>query len=82
MIGFANGVGVPYIISKATAKAGKSAATTIMPLLSMALYLAQFFTPIITTAVHTLIGNTELSSYYVALGSSLLLLLFSSRIRN
>jgi len=82
MIGFANGVGVPYIISKATAKAGKSAATTVMPLLSMALYLAQFFTPMITTAVHTLIGNTELSSYYVALGSSLLLLLCSSRIRH
>jgi hypothetical protein len=82
MIGSANGVGVPYIITKATEKAGKSAATTVMPLLSMALYLAQFFTPIITTAVHTLIGIPDLSSYYVALGSSLLLLLCSSRIRH
>ena len=82
MIGFANGVGVPYIISKASAKAGKSAATTVMPLLSMALYLAQFFTPMITTAVHTLVGIPDLSSYYVALGSSLLLLLCSSRIRH
>ena len=82
MIGFANGAGVPYIITKATAKAGKNAATTVMPLLSMALYLAQFFTPMITTAVYTLIGIPDLSSYYVALGSSLLLLLCSSRIRH
>ena len=81
MIGFANGVGVPYIITKATAKAGKNAATTIIPLLSMALYLAQFFTPAIVAAVNTLVGSSAFSSYYVALASSLLLLLFSVKIR-
>ena len=59
----------------------ENAATTVMPLLPMALYLAQFFTPMITTTVYTLIGIPDLSSYYMALGSSLLLLFCSSRIR-
>ncbi len=46
-IGFANGIGVPFIMSTAGQRAGRSAATTVMPLLSMALYLAQFTTPLI-----------------------------------
>ncbi len=81
MIGFANGFGVPYIISKASAKAGKTAATTVIPFLSMALYLAQFLTPAITAAVSTLLGIPDFSSYYVALGSSVVLLLCSGKIR-
>ena len=81
LIGFANGFGVPYIISKGSAKAGKDAATTIIPLLSMALYLAQFFTPAIVASVSTLVGSSAFSSYYVALASSLLLMLFSVKIR-
>ncbi|MEA4922509.1 MAG: MFS transporter [Eubacteriaceae bacterium] len=40
LIGFANGAGIPYIISGASMKNGKAAATTVMPLISAALYLA------------------------------------------
>ena len=36
-IGFANGVGVPFIIFEASVRAGKAAATTVMPLISAAL---------------------------------------------
>ena len=44
-IGFANGVGIPFLISEASMQAGKSAASTVMPLLSAAMYLAQFLSP-------------------------------------
>ena len=47
LIGFANGLGIPFIISSASAVAGKNAMITVMPLLSAALYLSQFMTPII-----------------------------------
>lgn len=50
-VGFANGLGVPFIMSTAGQRAGRSAATTVMPLLSMALYLAQFTTPLILSAI-------------------------------
>ena len=33
-VGFANGAGIPYIMSEASMKAGKAAATTVMPLIS------------------------------------------------
>ena len=33
-VGFANGAGIPYIMSEASMKAGKEAATTVMPLIS------------------------------------------------
>lgn len=46
-IGFANGVGVPYFMTIASIKGGKNAATTVMPMLSAALYLGQFISPII-----------------------------------
>ena len=42
LIGAANGIGVPYFISTASAKAGRNAATTVIPALSVALYIAQF----------------------------------------
>ena len=44
-IGFANGAGIPFLISGAARRAGKDATTTVMPLLSAALYLAQFLSP-------------------------------------
>jgi len=47
LIGLANGVGVPYLNTIASLKAGKDAATTVMPLLSAALYLGQFLSPLI-----------------------------------
>ena len=49
-IGFANGLGIPFIISTAGQHAGRAAATTVMPMLSMAIYLAQFLTPMILSA--------------------------------
>ena len=46
-IGMANGVGVPYLNTIASIKGGKNSATTVMPLLSAALYLGQFVSPLI-----------------------------------
>ena len=46
-VGFANGAGIPYIMSEASIKAGTAAAATVMPLLSAALYLAQFLSPVL-----------------------------------
>ena len=56
-IGFATGVGVPFIIFEASVRAGKAAATTVMPLISAALYLAQFLCPILMSIVRMLFGS-------------------------
>lgn len=56
-IGFANGVGIPFIIFEASVRAGKAAATTVMPLISAALYLAQFLCPILMSIVRMLFGS-------------------------
>ena len=48
-IGIANGVGVPYLNTIASIKAGREAATTVMPLLSAALYAGQFLSPLLVT---------------------------------
>ena len=53
-IGIANGIGVPYLNTIASMKAGKEAASTVMPLLSAALYLGQFLSPLIVTPLGTL----------------------------
>ena len=45
LIGFANGIGVPFLMTGASLAEGRRAATTVLPLLSTALYLAQFATP-------------------------------------
>ena len=64
-IGVANGVGVPYLNTIASIKGGKNSATTVMPLLSAALYLGQFVSPIIVTpASHILFGSTDLTGPY------------------
>ncbi len=47
LIGIANGVGVPYLNTIASIKGGRNSATTVMPLLSAALYLGQFVSPLI-----------------------------------
>lgn len=47
LIGVANGVGVPYLNTIASIKGGRDAATTVMPLISAALYLGQFVSPLI-----------------------------------
>lgn len=56
-VGFANGAGIPYIMSEASMRAGKAAATTVMPLLSAALYLAQFVSPVLMSAVTVVFGG-------------------------
>ena len=57
MVGFANGAGIPCIIAAASRKAGKEAVSTVMPLLSAAMYIAQFLSPFIMSAVTLAAGN-------------------------
>lgn len=69
LIGAANGIGVPYFISTASAKAGRNAATTVIPALSVALYIAQFTTPAIVTVCEKILGIViaNVTSYHVAI---------------
>lgn len=72
-IGFANGLEIPFIISTASQRAGRAAATTVMPLLSIAMYLAQFTTPMILSAFA--------APYAVAAVSAAVLILWSVTIK-
>ena len=71
-IGIANGIGVPYLNTIGSVKAGKEAATTVMPLLSAALYLGQFLSPLIVSPVAS---STATSPYSVGVGIAVLYLL-------
>lgn len=62
LIGIANGIGVPYLNTIGSVKAGRDAATTVMPLLSAALYLGQFLSPLIVSPVA---AATKTSPYWV-----------------
>ena len=79
-IGFANGIGIPFIISGASMRAGRAAATTVMPLISAALYLAQFLSPMWMFLVKLSFGNMAISHlpYYFAILLAILFCLFSS----
>lgn len=77
LIGFANGVGIPYIISTASANEGRRAATTVMPLLSASMYLAQFVSPFLLSAVAAFAGGAARLPYYLAVALSALLCLIS-----
>lgn len=77
LIGFANGVGIPYIISTASASEGRRAATTVMPLLSASMYLAQFVSPFLLSAVAAFAGGAARLPYYLAVALSALLCLIS-----
>ena len=70
--------GVPCIISAASRAAGRSAATEVMPLISAALYLAQFASPFLLSLVRniTACGAVRLP-YYTAVGVSVILMLWS-----
>ncbi len=72
LIGIANGIGVPYLNTIGSVKAGKEAATTVMPLLSAALYLGQFLSPLIVSPIASAAGT---SPYFVGLGIAALYLL-------
>lgn len=75
-IGIANGIGVPYLNTIASIKAGQDAATTVMPLLSAALYAGQFLSPLVATplAAKFFPGNV-LGIYWIACAFSVLFLL-------
>ena len=79
-VGFANGTGIPFLISQASLRAGRSAAATVMPLLSAALYLAQFLSPILMGAVSSLFGSVEHLPYCFAALLSAAFLLWSWRL--
>ena len=71
-IGIANGIGVPYLNTIGSVKAGKEAATTVMPLLSAALYLGQFLSPLIVSPAATATGT---SPYVIAFCIAIIYLL-------
>ena len=76
-IGLANGVGVPYLMTIASIKGGKTSATTVMPLLSAALYLGQFISPIVVLPLsEALFGvNDIVGPYKIAVFISVIFLL-------
>ena len=59
------GIGVPYLNTIASIKGGKNSATTVMPLLSAALYMGQFLSPIIVTPLsHAIFGEADITGPY------------------
>ena len=74
LIGLANGAGVPYVNTIASIKGGRDAAVTVMPLISAALYLGQFLSPLVVTPLADAIGGVR-SPYIVATGLAILFLL-------
>ena len=66
LIGIANGAGVPYVNTIASIKGGRDAAITVMPLISAALYLGQFLSPLIVSPIATAIGTAN-APYVVAM---------------
>lgn len=80
-IGFANGAGIPYIISEASMRAGRSAAVTVMPLISAALYLAQFLCPFFVSMATVLAGSVMHLPYWFAIVMAALFCAWSAKIR-
>ena len=66
LIGVAAGVGVPYLNTIASIKGGKNSATTVMPLLSAALYLGQFISPIVVMPLSCMFGHDDVTAPYKA----------------
>lgn len=82
LIGFANGEGIPHIIASASKRAGKLAATTVMPLISSALYLGQFLTPLLTSAASAVFGTSVLYlPYFLAIVSAVLFAVTSKDVK-
>lgn len=74
-IGVANGVGVPYLNTIASIKAGREAATTVMPLLSAALYAGQFLSPLVATPLAAAFPENASGIYWIACAFCVLFLL-------
>lgn len=82
LVGFSTGIGVPYLNTIAAMKAGKEAASTVMPLLSAALYLGQFISPVLVTPLSALCFGEDILGPYrigVILGLCYLLQAFLTR---
>lgn len=81
-IGMATGLGVPYLFTIASIKGGRDATTTIMPLLSAALYLGQFISPLIVSPIVEFIqpGDSQ-TAYKVGAAIALLMLYQTHRTR-
>lgn len=81
-IGFANGAGIPFLMSEVSMRAGRSAATTVMPLMSASLYLAQFLCPFLVSLVTAVLGGvvTHLP-YYFAAALGFVFILWSAQIQ-
>lgn len=79
LVGFANGAGVPYIMSSASAKAGAAGAAAVMAMLSLALYLAQFLTPFVLSVLQPALTAVfpASNSYTAGLVLSLIFLAWS-----
>lgn len=71
--GLANGIGMPYLNTIAAIKGGKDAATTVMPLLSAAMYLGQFTSPLIVSPLSKLIGGLT-APYAIGVGFAIIYL--------
>ena len=80
LVGLANGIGMPYLNTIASIKGGKNAATTVMPLISAALYLGQFTSPLIVSPLAGLLGSAT-APYIIGVvfGAVYLLQAFCSR---
>ena len=81
-VGFANGEGIPLIISEASKKMGRLAATTVMPLISAALYIAQFASPFIMSGVTAIAGDAVNLPYYWGAALAVVFLLWAVLIPN
>jgi MFS family permease len=65
LTGIASGVGVPYLNTIAPIKGGRNSASTVMPLLSAALYMGQFLSPIIVTPLSRwLLGEQDVTGSF------------------
>lgn len=77
VVGFAAGEGIPLIISTASKKAGRSAGSTVLPLVSAALYTAQFLTPMLLNALTGVLGPVKHLPYRTAACCAVLLFFWS-----
>ena len=76
LVGIATGVGVPYLNTIASIKGGRDSVSTVMPLLSAALYLGQFVSPLIVMPMSKgLFGDNLTGPYKVGCILSVVFLL-------
>lgn len=73
-VGLANGIGMPYLNTIASIKGGKDAATTVMPLISAAMYLGQFTSPLFVCPISETVGGAN-SPYLIGVAISALFLI-------